>query len=158
MLVMNANGQVNANSCSSPEASQFDFWLGNWDLTWNDTSKGTNHVEKILGSCVVQENFIDPVGNLFGKSWSMYNPAKKLWQQTWVDNQGGYIVLTGKYDGKKMTLSTMPVKAPDGKVDISRMIFYNITKNSFDWNWEKSTNGGKTWTLVWKINYKRARE
>jgi len=155
LISMNVTGQTDTAYCSSPESSQFDFWLGNWELTWNDTGKGTNHVEKILGSCVVQENFNDPANNFTGKSWSMYNATKKEWQQTWVDNQAGYIVLKGKYADGKMVLSTEPVKTPDGKESISRMIFYNITKNSFDWNWEKSTDGGKTWELNWKIRYVR---
>ncbi len=51
--------------CSSPEAKQFDFWIGNWNLTWNDTLYGTNHIEKILGSCTIQENFNDPNTKLY---------------------------------------------------------------------------------------------
>ena len=99
--------------------------------------------------------FNDPASNFIGKSWSMYNAATKLWQQTWVDNQAGYIVLTGKYADNKMILSTALVKTADGKENISRMIFYNISKNSFDWNWEKSTDNGSTWNLMWQIHYKR---
>lgn len=152
---MQVHGQQNSSPCTSPESSQFDFWLGTWDLSWNDTSKGTNHIEKILESCVVQEFFNDPAGNFTGKSWSVYNPAAREWQQTWVDNQGGYIVLKGKFAGNRMTLSTSPIKTADGKTHVSRMIFYNIAKDSFDWNWEKSTDGGKVWIVNWKIHYVR---
>ena len=38
----------NQKPCSAPEASQFDFWVGDWELTWSDTLHGTNHVEKLL--------------------------------------------------------------------------------------------------------------
>src|SRR3982751_6022284 len=92
--------------CSSPEASQFDFWVGNWNLFSGDSSSGTNTIYKIMGGCTVQENFSNPKTGYDGKSWSVYNPAAKLWQQTWVDNQGGYIDLSGKFEDGKMTLKT----------------------------------------------------
>jgi hypothetical protein len=155
LFCLHAEAQQKMPSCSSPEAAQFDFWLGKWELTWNDSSKGTNEVEKILGNCVIQENFNDPASVFCGKSWSTYNPAKKEWQQTWVDNQGGYIVLTGKFSDHKMILSTIPFKNEKGEVQMSEMVFYNITKDSFDWNWEKSNDSGKSWVLNWKIHYQR---
>ena len=145
--------------CSASEASQFDFWVGNWQLTWNDTSHGTNKINKILDGCGVQENFYDPAMNYKGQSWSVYNQNAKQWQQTWVDNQGGYIALTGGMTGDSMVLTTaertVPAKvSPTGKI-ISRMVFYNIKSNSFDWSWEASTDGGKTWKNSWLIHYKR---
>src|SRR5581483_10916459 len=84
---------VNVKPCSTPEANQFDFWLGNWDLTYNDTMHASNQITKELESCVIHEKFKDPATKYFGESWSVYNPKTKKWQQTWVDSQGGYIVL-----------------------------------------------------------------
>ena len=43
--------------CTREEASQFDFWVGEWDLTWADGGKGSNHITKILGGCVIHEAF-----------------------------------------------------------------------------------------------------
>ena len=145
--------------CSSPEASQFDFWLGDWVLTWSDTSHGTNHVEKIFGNCIVHENFQDPVKNYSGQSWSVFNVNSKQWQQTWVDSQGGYITLTGGMVGDSLVLTTaertVPQSvSPSGKI-VSRMVYYNIKAGSFDWSWEASTDGGKSWKQNWLIHYKR---
>jgi hypothetical protein len=155
-----ANAQTNNTiACSLPEASQFDFWIGDWDLTWNDTLQATNHVEKILGNCTVQENFNSPKTNLLGKSWSVYNVNYKVWQQTWVDNYGGYTDVMGGIQGDSMVLST-PEKnvpktiSPSGKI-INRMVYFHITPKSFDWNWESSTDGGKTWKSNWLIHYRR---
>ncbi|MDQ3929052.1 MAG: hypothetical protein M3328_07890, partial [Chloroflexota bacterium] len=39
------------------EARQFDFWLGEWDCTWGDGQRGSNHVQAIMGGFVVLENF-----------------------------------------------------------------------------------------------------
>src|SRR6476620_6668807 len=156
-LFLLSNGQSPANQkpCSAAEASQFDFWVGDWQLTWNDTSHGTNKISKILDGCGVQENFYDPSMNYKGQSWSVYNPTAKIWQQTWVDNQGGYIALTGKYENGEMTLSTQPRKLPNGKEIISRMVFYNIQPNMFDWRWEATTDNGVNWKPNWVIHYKR---
>jgi hypothetical protein len=63
----------NQKPCSAPEASQFDFWIGDWTLTWSDTLHGTNHVEKLFGNCTTHENFFDPNTNYYGQSWTVYN-------------------------------------------------------------------------------------
>lgn len=150
-----AQNNTSSKPCSLPESSQFDFWIGDWNLAWNDTSKGTNSIKRVLDGCVVQENFNDPVQHFTGTSWSVYNPQSSVWQQTWVDNQGGYIVLTGKFEKGEMRLYTKPKTLKDGKHSVSRMIFYNIKPDSFDWNWENSTDDEKTWQVNWKIHYQR---
>lgn len=43
----------------------------------------------------------------------------------------------------------------DGKEVHQRMIWFNIEEDSLEWNWEKSTDGGKTWQLNWHISYTR---
>ena len=145
--------------CSSPEAQQFDFWIGDWNITYSDTAHATNHVEKIMNDCTVQENFNDPHKNYMGKSWSVYNANYKHWQQTWVDNGGGYIALTGGMQGDSMILITAERTVPTnisstGKM-ISRMVYYNITKDAFDWDWESSIDGGITWKSNWLLHYSR---
>jgi hypothetical protein len=145
----------NKNACSSPEAAQFDFWIGIWEGYYSDTLKpAQNIISKPIGNCVIEENFSDPNNGYLGKSFSVFNPKTKKWQQNWVDNQGGYITLTGEFTDGKMQLNTEVVK-PDGSKILQRMIYYNIAADSFDWNWEASTDEGKTWMVNWKIHYKR---
>jgi hypothetical protein len=141
--------------CEAPEASQFDFWLGNWDLTWNDTSHGTNHIIKIMDGCAVNENFYDPATKYKGNSWSIYNPNTHIWQQTWIDNLGGYIALTGKFENGTMILASAPHRMANGKDAVSRMVFFNITPDAFDWRWESSSDDGVSWAVNWLIHYKR---
>lgn len=144
-----------AAPCTAPECSQFDFWLGDWKLTWQGGS-GTNKVTCDLDGCVIHEHFDTDPGQpqpLRGESVSMWNPQLKKWQQTWVDNQGSYLDFTGGWAGGKMTLSRKTVRA--GKPWHSRMIFYNITRDSLDWSWEGSADLGKTWKPSWQIHYVR---
>lgn len=149
--------------CDAPEASQFDFWLGEWELTWpaeqwggkaGERGRGTNTITKILDDCIVQEAFRFPAGKFDGHSVSAFSTKKKLWQQTWVDNQGGYLLFTGEFNDGQMELRTEPSER-EGKTFISRMVFRNITKNSLDWDWQRSEDGGKTWQDLWNIHYER---
>lgn len=140
--------------CSSPEFSQFDFWVGEWNLTWGDSGKGTNTIEKIMDNCVIQENFDGtPSIPLRGKSVSTYNTQLGKWQQTWVDNSGGYLDFVGELKDGKMILSRSLQK--DDKKIKQRMVWYNISDNELDWNWERSDNDGTTWKVLWKIHYQR---
>jgi hypothetical protein len=145
----------NTAPCSQPECRQFDFWLGQWDLHYNDTAHATNHIVKDLNGCVIEEQFNDPNQKFSGRSWSVYNPASHQWQQTWVDNQGGYIVLTGAFQNDTMALYAESKKQQDGTISRKRMLYYNIRANSLDWNWETTADDGNSWKVLWKIHYSR---
>ncbi len=134
----------------NPE-NQFDFWLGEWDVTWGEDGNGTNRIERILGEKIIQENFDG--GNLLGLSFSAYDAERGLWCQTWVDNSGSYLDFTGKFADEKMILSRDAIIK--GEACKQRMVWYNIEMNRFDWNWERSDDGGVTWRVVWQIKYKR---
>ncbi len=149
--------------CDTEAGKQLDFWLGEWQLTWpaeqwngekGDLGHGTNTITKILDECIVQEEFRFPDGGFDGHSVSVYNMAKGHWQQTWVDNQGGYLLSTGNFEAGRMELRTEPAQK-DGKTIISRMVFRNIQANSLDWDWQRSTDAGKTWQDLWNIHYER---
>ena len=149
-------------SCSQPEFHQFDFWVGDWDASWpgnkpDEVQRGHNTIHKILGDCVVQEQFDGgEATGLSGLSVSTYVPAAKKWKQTWVDNQGGYLDFVGEFASGEMVLSRHGRNLKGQEID-QRMIYKNITANSFDWSWEQSTDGGKTWTVAWPIHYVRSK-
>ncbi|MCP5104005.1 MAG: hypothetical protein GY950_11530 [bacterium] len=144
----------------SGDANAFDFWIGKWDLTWTvkeKIGKGKNKIKRILNDRVIKEKFEALSGTLKGfkgKSWSVYNPKTKKWKQTWVDNQGAYLDFTGEINGDKRIFKRQFKN--NGKTMMQRMVFFNITKNNFDWNWESSVDSGKTWKLQWQIHYTRA--
>ena len=140
--------------CGQAEARQFDFWLGNWNLTWGEEGRGTNRISLILDGCVIQEEFDGtPSIPLKGVSVSTFNAALGKWQQTWVDNSGGYLDFTGEFVDGKMILSREVIVQE--KPLKQRMVFYNIAENELDWNWERSDDDGETWHVVWHIHYQR---
>lgn len=154
-----AGAAVMQGSKPPAETSQFDFWVGSWkcsgesyDASGKAThTDATNTIVKSFDGHVVQEDFHQ--GGYHGMSMSVYDPNAKLWRQTWVDNGGAYIALTGSFEKGKMTLQTLP--RPNKPDSASRMVFSNIQKNSFDWNWESTTDGGKSWKLQWRLHYER---
>lgn len=149
--------------CESPEFSQFDFWLGEWDLTWpaeqiggeeGETGSGSNVITKLFNDCGVEESFSTSDGAFQGRSFSVFAPQEGIWKQTWVDNQGGFLVFEGTFDGDRMELRTHPVER-EGKVVVTRMVFRDITDGSLSWDWQGSRDGGKNWDDLWNISYQR---
>lgn len=144
-----------APSASHGNSRQFDFWLGEWDLTQPNGGQGENIVTLELDSSVVQEAFNgQPAIQLIGRSISVFVPRENLWKQTWVDNQGGYLDFTGGLVEGRMILSRAAFN-PEGEPIILRMVWHNITSDSLDWNWERSNDSGKSWENLWQIHYKR---
>jgi len=140
--------------CSSEEVSQFDFWIGEWNLTWADTGKGTNTIRRVLDDCVVMEDFDStPVMALKGWSVSTFDANAGKWKQTWVDNQGSYLDFVGGMEGDRMILSKSAVF--NGQETHLRMVWYDIQHDEFQWNWERSLDGGKEWQVLWNIHYVR---
>jgi hypothetical protein len=148
--------------CDSPEARQFDFWLGDWDLSWpadqtggemGETMTGTNHIERLFGDCVIEERFSTDDGRFQGRSLSVYDEKRGLWKQTWVDSAGGYLLFTGSFDGTTMELKTEPAQR-DSEMVVNRMLFGDITPDSLNWSWQ-ATRDGATWSDLWVISYRR---
>ena len=136
---------------------QFDFGLGDWNLTWGENGRGRNVISKILDGKVIQEQFTslpdDDSTPLIGLSLSVFNGQTDQWQQTWVDNQGSYLDFKGGMVGDKMILSRMTVI--EGKPVQQRMVWDNIQTDALDWSWERSDDGGQTWNVQWAIQYRR---
>lgn len=153
-------GQQSApqNPCEMREQKQFEFWVGEWDLTYPGQNGGTAHasnsIKRILDGCVVQESFSgDTAAPLRGTSVSTFDALSGHWKQTWVDNQGGYLDFVGDFKDGQMILQRETTK--NGAKVLQRMVWKNITANEFDWSWEASKDGGKTWQVNWPIHYKR---
>ena len=114
-----------APSAPHGNSRQFDFWLGEWDLTWSDGGQGVNIVTLELDNSVVQDAFNgQPAIQLIGRSVSVFVPRQNLWKQTWVDNQSGYLDFTGGLVEERMILSRAAVNQ-EGQPIIQRMVWYN---------------------------------
>ena len=149
------------NPCAAAEQKQLDFWVGDWDLTWpgqkaGEIGHGTNHIQRILDGCVVQENFSGQATHLRGTSVSIFDVTAGKWKQTWVDNEGGYLDFVGGFKDGQMILQREST-GKSGATFLQRMVWKNISANEFDWSWESSKDAGNTWQVQWPIHYKRSR-
>ena len=157
LLILSIGAFQSANGQALDTAQWFDFWVGKWEGTWTEgegkIGKGTNEIIRTVDGKVIQESFQIQAGSskgFKGTSISVFNPKQRSWHQAWADNQGGYYNLVGSKEGNKRIFATLP---KDGV--IQRMVFHSIQETSMIWDWEVSSDHGKTWKLLWRIDYKR---
>ncbi|MBE2207828.1 MAG: alpha/beta hydrolase [Saprospiraceae bacterium] len=142
---------------SLKDSTLFDFWVGDWELSWTNANgtpgKGTNLIEKMLDGKVIRENFAADSG-FKGTSISVFHAGTQSWRQAWADNQGGYFDFEAKLEGVNRVFQTK-FRESNGKKVGARMVFRNVRPNGFTWDWEGSTDGGTSWNLQWRVEYKR---
>jgi hypothetical protein len=136
---------------SHPEQRQFDFWIGTWEVEDRAGQRlGRNRIEPLLGGAVLQETWEGAKGGQ-GTSLNAWLPSRKVWRQTWVDNQGqvldlegglneGRMVLEGETQGRHQRITWTPL--PDGRV-------LQV--------WEQSQDGGRTWTRAFEGYYRKVK-
>ena len=152
ILVPPANAQQPA-PCSDPAYRQFDFWVGKWQVSRPDGKvAGTNHIEKEYGGCVLHERYVTP-GRYTGESLNSYDPARKVWHQTWVDNSGMLLLLEGQFNGKSMVLEGKTLDNA-GKETRHRITWTPNADGSVRQLWE-STDAKGAWTVAFDGLYKR---
>ncbi|MEO8329417.1 MAG: hypothetical protein ABI586_05375 [Candidatus Nanopelagicales bacterium] len=133
--------------------SALDFWIGEWDASW-DGGGGTNTLTLELGGRVIVERFeATPPESFKGLSVSVEVDGGRQWRQTWVDSTGSYWAFVGgpQADGTFVFATPEPV---DEDQVFKRMVFSNIKADSFDWRWEFSADA-QTWDERWAIRYRR---
>jgi ketosteroid isomerase-like protein len=131
--------------CAAAEYHQFDFWIGNWDVFDVDnpnTQVASVRVDRILGECVLREDYQDTNGHL-GQSFTIYDAPQKLWRQSWVTNRGELLLLDGSFQSGEMTLNAVE-HTSDGKTKQIRGTWKPVEGGVRE-TAVSSTDGGKTW-------------
>ncbi len=139
-----------------PESRQLDFWVGDWEVRDNRRDQGvvgSSHIERILGDCVIFENWTGRWGS--GKSLNGWNADLGCWQQSWMDDSGEVTQYTdGHYaDGAMVFHAESPTK--DGKTVRQKLTFFNLGPDRVRQLGEKSTDGGRTWSVAYDLTYVR---
>src|SRR5262249_6821099 len=148
----------NQKPCAySAENRQFDFWLGEWDVstTQGGIPAGTSKIELILGDCVVQENWKSLNSPYSGKSYNIYDAALKRWEQYWVDNSGGNIFFHGELKDGVMDYYTDDLPQPSGPALRRHLQFFKLSEDKVRQFSQGSTDGGKTWNVEYDFTYVR---
>ena len=146
-------------TCDSPEARQFDFWLGEWTASYElEGKKATsrNRISKILNGCAILEEFTGAPGIVLeGRSLSTFDRNTRRWGQTWVDSEGSYLDFHGALVDGRMIFTREAER--DGRKFTQRMVWQDIAADSFKWLWQRSEDEGKTWKTLWEIDYRRVK-
>lgn len=140
--------------CSAPENRQFDFWIGDWEVTTPDGKPaGTNLVTRELGGCVLHERWKGK-GGMSGESFNIYSVATRKWHQTWVDDRGTLLQLDGALTDGAMLLQG-PERNLAGKPTLDRITWTPKAGEEVHQVWEQSTDAGRTWSTVFHGVYRR---
>ncbi|MEO8129293.1 MAG: hypothetical protein ABJF23_07515 [Bryobacteraceae bacterium] len=146
--------EANSKPCTvASEYKQFDFWVGEWDVTTGGQPAGSSSVQRILDGCVIFENWSGAGGGV-GKSFNFYNAITHKWKQVWVDTRGASLELAGefkdgalRYEGK--------TQVGTGAPRYDRLTFTPLPGDKVRQLWEQSADEGKTWTISFDGLYTR---
>jgi hypothetical protein len=140
--------------CDTPLYRQFDFWIGDWNVTGiKGKMAGTNLVTLEEDGCVLHEHW-NGTGGSTGQSFNFYDRTDKKWHQVWVDNSGSWLNLSGEFSGGKMVLvGTSP--GPKGTPQLQRITFSKNADGSVHQVWDTSDDEGKTWAVAFDGLYRK---
>ena len=146
-----------ATPCAfSPEARQFDFWIGSWDVrTLQGDLAGTNDIKPGAGGCVLVENWKSVQGGP-GQSLNFYDADAKLWRQIWVDSNAQVTRFEGTFTEGQMRFRGERVMTGGQRVPV-KMTFTPLPDGRVRQMGEVSNDGGATWSVEYDLYYSPAR-
>jgi hypothetical protein len=146
-----------------PVNRDFDFWIGEWDVTTPDgRPAGSNRIEPVAGGRGLLEHWegaAQPDGRpgVPGKSLNAYDPATQKWRQFWVGGGGAVLELAGGLaDGNMVLVGERPLR--DGRRQTNRITWTPKADGTVRQHWEQSLDGGSTWTTAFDGLYRRRSE
>ncbi|NVJ59669.1 MAG: hypothetical protein HWE27_04720 [Gammaproteobacteria bacterium] len=140
--------------CDDKVYQQFDFWLGEWEVFSKDgKAVGKNSIKKQHGNCVITEHY-ESSKNYTGESLNIYDKATKKWNQSWVDNSGLFLALSGNWNGQAMVLRGE--RSDDNGSKVIHQIKWMPQKNGMvHQEWSVSKDQGQHWETLFYGVYKK---
>jgi hypothetical protein len=147
-------GQAPPPGCRSAESRQFDYWVGDWEVTDSagGARYGTNLVTSEEAGCLVHEHWAGTRGGT-GQSFNFYDAVAGTWEQVWVSSTGGMTTLVGRLDGGVMTLEG-DAGPPAARVR-NRIQWFPEPDGRVRQLWSVSKDGGKSWAVSFDGWYRR---
>ena len=138
-----------------PEAADFDFWLGDWEVRGADGSLlGRNSITRDVGGCVLRESWEGTPGSS-GTSMSFYLPSRDQWRHVWIGSSGTHIDMTGgMVDGEMRMEGTIEYLDQD-QVVAFRATWSLGANGVVRQRMEQFNLGGRSWDLWFDGVYRR---
>lgn len=143
-----------APGCSNPQAREFDFWIGRWQVTEKGKPAGVNAIERILDGCALMENWTG-AGGSSGKSLNFFDAADGQWHQTWIDGSGGALFLAGKFANGAMRLEGVRPASANQPATRHRITWTPNPDGTVRQLWESTPEGAEQWTVLFDGIYVR---
>lgn len=145
--------------CTAPEARQFDFWLGEWDVSPSGSTSGATIAESSVTlhdqGCVILENW-RPFGGGHGHSINGYDATDGKWRQTWIDANGQRSEFAGVLDAQGVLRLEVLGAAQAGQAPGRRhMNFQRIDENTVRQWGDLQPEGGGDAVIEWDFTYRR---
>jgi len=143
-----------SNACISADYRQFDFWLGEWQVT-NTTNKQVSQskISLINDGCGILEEYKTP-GGYKGKSLNIFNQQTNMWHQTWVDNTGLLLQLNGSFKQNMMTMQGTTFDK-QGNTILNKITWQMLTDGRVNQVWQTSKDQGKNWQIIFNGYYQK---
>ncbi len=153
------NGAVTSQrpaGCGASEQRQFDFWLGEWDVS--ETGAAAVEAESSITlhdqGCVILE-YWRPFQGASGHSINGYDKAAKIWRQTWIDATGRITAYGGTMLDGTLYLDNLTAETSGAAAGRRRMNFRAIDANTVrQWGELLDEKSGK-WSIAWDLTYRR---
>jgi len=143
-----------AKPCAGGEHRQFDYWLGNWSVSYGGPPAGTSKVELALDQCMIVESW-DGARNHSGKTIFAYSPDDHSWYGMFADNEGrAHIFNQGKVSAETAEFQGTS-HGPNGETVLNRVKIVRASADKVEQTWEKSADNGATWNMVYRGEYTR---
>lgn len=155
-LATRAFGATNAAACATnPNNRALDFWLGHWTIAApggapNATSKVTLELDK----CLVVERWDGGRGHA-GENFFGYSADDSSWHGLFADNEGRVHVFLHGAAATGSAEFSGPSRGPQGGTILNRVTIRRISETQVEQTWQKSSDGGKIWTTVFRGEYTR---
>ena len=157
---MDASGETvkpEVGNCATAEHSQFDFWLGDWEVRGSKGEvAGINRISRIAGGCALLEEW-QGNGGVAGKSLNAWSPERGMWHQTWVDSSGSLLMLDGGIRDGVMVLEGATIDPEQVGGLLLHRISWSVLDESGDQlrqHWQTSADGER-WETAFDGHYTR---
>lgn len=145
-----------------PEAAQFDFLLGQWELTVTPKASGLaariHGAPRLVGTWKAWRAFdgwgiedelriMDRSGNPMTLTHAQraFNAGTGEWMQSTLDvYRSRFTSATARWSGREMLVTSRGTD-DEGRAYVARMRFHDITPTGFTARQDRSLDGGKTW-------------
>lgn len=168
------------NPNAPDETEQFGRLVGVWDVSaemrrqdgsWMKTAPGVWVWKYAIDGFAVRDLWYQSADNLpvymanLGRDYLLtanriYDVTNKRWQVAWMANGTGQVMgadfgtFTAVLQDDGIVMTSPP---GDDAYGVQRVIFHDISDDSFAWKSEYSTDDGKTWNTVMRLRATRRR-